>query len=92
MTMPAVPLEAEAVSRAVKSVLLAESRLPLSPDELRGDEPLNGELLRITSMGFLGMLIRLEDALGVTLPDDLFVGRGFSVVEDMVQAVLRGAA
>jgi len=75
------------VAIAVKQVLLAESRLRMDPADLRDDEPLNGELLRVTSMGFLGMLIKLEDVLGVELPDDIFVGRTFTTVDDVVQAI-----
>jgi acyl carrier protein len=89
--MPATPLDADAVGTAVRTVLAAESRLALPPEDLAGDEPLNGDLLRITSMGFLGMLMRLEDLLGITLGDDLFVGKSFTVVDDVVDAVLRSA-
>jgi acyl carrier protein len=80
-------LDEATLAVAVKQVLLAESRLRMDPADLRDDEPLNGGLLRVTSMGFLGMLIRLEDVLGVELPDDVFVGRTFTTVADMVQAV-----
>lgn len=90
--MPATPLDADAVGAAVRTVLAAESRLTLPSEDLAGDEPLNGDLLRITSMGFLGMLMRLEDLLGITLGDDLFVGKSFSVVDDVIDAVLRSAA
>ncbi|MCP2243426.1 acyl carrier protein [Lentzea aerocolonigenes] len=80
-------LDEAALAVVVKQVLLAESRLRMDPADLRDDEPLNGGLLRVTSMGFLGMLIKLEDVLGIELPDDIFVGRTFTTVDDVVQAV-----
>ncbi|MFD7658933.1 phosphopantetheine-binding protein [Actinosynnema sp. NPDC059797] len=81
-------LDRVTVTRTVKTVVIAESRLSIDPDAVPGDEPLNGELLRVNSFGFVGMLVRLEDELGVTLPDDLFVGRTFTTVDDLVDVVL----
>ncbi|MFT7836820.1 acyl carrier protein [Saccharothrix sp. BKS2] len=81
-------LDRVTVTRTVKSVVVAESRLSIDPGTVRGDEPLSGELLRVNSFGFVGMLVRLEDELGVTLPDDLFVGRTFTTVDDLVAVVL----
>jgi acyl carrier protein len=80
-----------AVGLAVKRVLVLESRLPIPPEQLSDTEPLNGGLLTINSLGLLGMLIRLEDELDVTLPDDLFLGRAFSTVADLIDVVARGA-
>ncbi|WP_410623421.1 acyl carrier protein [Amycolatopsis sp. cmx-8-4] len=79
------------VSDSVKRVVIAESRLSLAPEEIQDNEPLSGDLLRINSMGFVGMLVQLEDALDVTLPDDLFVGRTFKTVNDLVEVVAEGA-
>lgn len=75
------------VSAAVKKMVVAESRLSIDPTTVGDAEPLNGEVLRVTSVGFLSMLIRLEDELGVTLPDDLFAGRTFHTVADLVDVV-----
>lgn len=77
----------EKVSAAVKKMVVAESRLSIDPATVGDAEPLNGEVLRVTSVGFLSMLIRLEDELGVTLPDDLFAGRSFHTVADLVDVV-----
>lgn len=82
---------ADTVAIAVKRLLVLESRLSIPPEQLSDGEPLNGELLRINSLGFVGMLIRLEDELDVTLPDDLFVGQTFHTVADLVQVVAHGA-
>jgi acyl carrier protein len=79
------------VADSVKRVVIAESRLSLEPDQIQDDEPLSGDLLRVNSMGFVGMLVRLEDELDVTLPDDLFVGRTFKTVDDLVEVVAEGA-
>ncbi|GLY37945.1 hypothetical protein Amsp01_039690 [Amycolatopsis sp. NBRC 101858] len=79
-----------AVADSVKRVVIAESRLSLEPDQIQDDEPLSGDLLRVNSMGFVGMLVRLEDELDVTLPDDLFVGRTFKTVDDLVEVVAEG--
>lgn len=76
------------VNNAVKRIVALESRLSLPPDEIPDAEPLNGALLRVNSLGLLGMLVRLEDELDVTLPDDLFVGRTFTTVADLTGVVL----
>lgn len=81
----------ETVTDSVKRVVIAESRLSLEPDQIQDDEPLNGDLLRLNSLGFVGMLVHLEDALDVTLPDDLFVGRTFKTVDDLVDVVAEGS-
>jgi acyl carrier protein len=80
-----------AVSAVVKRVVVAESRLPMDPTLIRDDEPLVGDVLRVNSLGFVGMLVRIEDELDVTLPDDLFVGRRFATVDDLIDVVLAGA-
>jgi len=78
------------VADSVKRVVIAESRLSLEPHQIQDDEPLSGDLLRVNSMGFVGMLVRLEDELDVTLPDDLFVGRTFKTVDDRVEGGAEG--
>jgi acyl carrier protein len=75
------------VSAAVKRMVARESRLSIDPDRIPDGEPLDGPLLRVTSVGLLGMLIRLEDELSLTLPDDLFVGRVMYTVDDIVDVV-----
>jgi acyl carrier protein len=82
----------EHVKDAVKQVVLRESRLSIPPDAIADDEPLNGDVLRVNSLGFLGMLMRLEDELDVTLPDDMFVGRRFHTVADIVAVVSAAVA
>jgi acyl carrier protein len=77
----------ETVLAAVKRILVRESRLAIEPATVPDDEPLAGELLRVTSFGLLGMLIRLEDELDVTLPDDLFAGRVVRTVADFAAVV-----
>ena len=80
------------VSDAVKRLCIETSRLRLSPEQIGEDEPLSGPLLNVTSFGFVGMLLQLEDQLDVTLSEDLFVGRSFTKVADLVDAVVGGAA
>ena len=80
-----------ALSEAVKRVAIAESRLSIDPSRVSDDEALSGPLLRVSSMGFLGMLMRLEDECGVQLPDDLFVGRSFRTVGDLIDVVAQAA-
>lgn len=76
------------VNQLIKQLVLRESRLTIPVSEVSDDEPLNGELLRVNSLGFLGMLVHLEDQLDVTLPDDLFAGRTFTTVADLVTVVV----
>jgi acyl carrier protein len=89
--MTGAPLRRADVLESVKRMMISESRLSVSPDEVADDEPLNGTLLRVNSLGFVGVLIRLEDELDVTLADDLFVGRSFSTVAEVVDVVMDGA-
>lgn len=80
----------------VKRMLITESRITMDPEALSGGEPLTGPVLNVSSFGFVGMFIRLEDELGVELPDDLFIDRVFTTVDDVVtvvaDAVARGGA
>ncbi|MDT0390853.1 acyl carrier protein [Streptomyces dubilierae] len=80
-------LDRDAVATVVKKVVIAESRLSLPPGSVSDDEPLVGDLLNVNSLGFVGMLVRIEDELDVTLPDDLFVGRTFRTVRDLIDVV-----
>jgi len=89
--MTGVPLRRADVLESVKRMMISESRLSVSPDQVADDEPLNGTLLRVNSLGFVGVLMRLEDELDVTLADDLFVGRSFSTVAEVVDVVMDGA-
>ena len=77
----------DTVATAVKRLVVRESRLSIDPQTVADDELLNGSLLHVTSVGFLGMLVQLEDELGVTLPDDLFAGRTFNTVGDLIDVV-----
>lgn len=77
-----------AVTSAVKRMVILESRLSIAEERVRDDEPLNGDLLSVNSLGFLGMLVRIEDELDVVLPDDLFVGRPVETVADVIDLVL----
>jgi acyl carrier protein len=88
MTSDLSTLDRALVAAAVKRVVIAESRLSISPDVVSDEEPLNGKLLNVNSLGFLGMLVRLEDDLDVVLPDDLFVGRSFTKVGDLIDIVI----
>lgn len=86
--MTATPDVRTVVNDTVKRIVIRESRLSIPASALADDAPLNGQLLKINSLGFLGMLVRLEDELDVTLPDDLFAGRSFTTVADLVGIVL----
>lgn len=85
---PELSLDRTAVATIVKKVVVAESRLSVPPETIAEGEPLVGELLNVNSLGFVGMLVRIEDELDVTLPDDLFVGRSFRTVGDLIGVVI----
>ena len=86
--MPATPeITSDDVLLAVKRIVTQESRLSVDPACVAADEPLNGDLLKVTSLGLLGMLIQLEDDLGVTLPDDMFQGHQIFTVADLAAVV-----
>jgi acyl carrier protein len=84
-------LAPEKVATAVKRMLIDESRVKLDPADLPDDEPLSEGRLNVSSLGFVGMLVRLEDELDLDLPDDLFVDRTFDTVGDVVATVLQVA-
>jgi acyl carrier protein len=77
----------DAVLAAVKRIIVRESRLAVDPAAVADNEPLDGRLLRVSSLGLLGMLIRLEDELDMTLPDDLFAGRRIHTVQDLAGVI-----
>ncbi|MEU7584322.1 acyl carrier protein [Streptomyces sp. NPDC041068] len=77
----------QAVAETVKSIVIAEARADLEPGQLPDDEPLDGELLKVSSMGLLGILTRMEDEFGAALPDDLFTGRSLKTVQDLIALV-----
>jgi acyl carrier protein len=77
----------EQVATAVKRMLIDESRISMDPADLSDQEPLQGSMLNVSSLGFVGMLVRLEDELDVELSDDLFVDRTFTTVADIVDVV-----
>ncbi|MEU0008761.1 acyl carrier protein [Streptomyces sp. NPDC006314] len=81
----------DGIAEAVKRVVIAERGLALQPSELSDDEPLGGETLRISSMRLLGIFTRLEDELDSPLPDDLFAGRSYETVRDLVDLAVEGA-
>lgn len=81
-----------AVATLVKKVVVAESRLSVPPESIADDEPLVGDLLNVNSLGFVGMLVRIEDELDTTLPDDLFVGHSFRTVGDLINVVTTAEA
>ncbi|MER7081846.1 acyl carrier protein [Saccharopolyspora kobensis] len=89
--MSTATLDRAAVAEAVKRVVIAESRISLTSDQIPDDELLNGDRLSVNSLGFVGMLIRLEDELDVELSDDLFVGRQFHTVDDLINVILQAA-
>jgi acyl carrier protein len=77
------------VASAVKRVLVLEARSNLDPETLADDEPLNSELLRITSMSFIGVILSLEEELNITLEDELFMKTTFTTVGDVVGLIER---
>jgi acyl carrier protein len=72
--------------------VIETSRLRVTIDHIAEDEPLNRPLLTVTSFGSVGMLLRLEDELDTALPEDMFVGRSFTTVGDLVDTVMESAA
>jgi acyl carrier protein len=90
--MTTVQFDRTAVADIVKRVVVTESRSSADPADISEREPLMGDRLRVNSLGFVGMLVRIEDELGVALPDDLFVGRSFTTVADLVDVVIEGSA
>lgn len=85
-----MPEPSPAIGLAVKRVVVRESRLSIDPRQVSDAEPLQGGLLHVTSMGLLGMLVRLEDELDVVLPDDIFAGRRLHTVADLIELVASG--
>ncbi|MFJ9819115.1 acyl carrier protein [Streptomyces sp. NPDC101151] len=77
----------DAVRETVKHIVVTEARAAVEPSRVPDGEPLDGELLKVSSMGLLGILTRLEDEFGAALPDDLFAGRSLKTVQDLIDLV-----
>jgi len=88
--MTAPYLDRTEIAHVVKRVVAGASRPPADPGSVHDDEPLNGDRLKINSSSLVGLLVQVEDELGVTLADDLFVGRSFTTVRDLVDVVRHG--
>lgn len=80
-------LHKEDVVRTVKQVLIQEARVNITPDMLADDEPLNSEILRITSLSFIGIVLALEDELDIRLEDELFMKTKFTTVDDLADFI-----
>jgi acyl carrier protein len=80
----------DGIAEDVKRVVIAERALSLRPSALPDDEPLDGELLKISFMALLGNLTRLEDELSTDLPDDLFAGRDHRTIHDLITLAVDG--
>lgn len=83
-----VPVEQSEIVGRIKRIVAAESQISSGADSLPDTTPLTGGVLRINSLAMLGMLVKLEDELGVQLPDDLLLGRRFKTLGDIISAVL----
>lgn len=75
------------VAEIVKRAIIDEARVNIAPQQLSDDESLNGTLLRITSLSFVGMLMTLEDELDIKLEDELFMQMKFTLVSDLINFV-----
>jgi acyl carrier protein len=75
------------VAETIKRAIIDEARVNITPQQLADDELLNGTLLRITSLSFVGMLMTLEDELDIKLEDELFMQMKFTHVSDLINFV-----
>ncbi|MEU8152989.1 acyl carrier protein [Micromonospora sp. NPDC048986] len=89
--MPTGTADRAAVADTVKRVVIAQSQLTISAGRITETEPLAGPLLDVTSLGLLAVLLKIEEELGVTLPDDLFSAPLPRTVGDLVDLVQRAA-
>jgi acyl carrier protein len=77
----------DTVAETVKRIVLDEARSTAAVADVPDDEPLDGELLKVSSMALLGILTRLEDEFGDAVPDDVFAGRSLKSVQDLIDLV-----
>jgi acyl carrier protein len=77
------------IGRLVREVLIKEARVNRPPEELGDDEELGGDGLRISSLAFVGVILSFEDALDVTLDEELFMSASFRTLGDVVAFVRR---
>ncbi|MDG4809354.1 acyl carrier protein [Micromonospora sp. WMMD1120] len=89
--MPTGTADRATVADTVKRLAIAHSKLTISTDGITEAEPLAGPLLDVTSLGLLTVLLKIEEELGVTLPDDLFSAPLPRTVGDLVDLVQRAA-
>jgi len=72
------------IAEVVKQILIREARVNIAPEELNDDEPLNSDLLRMNSLAFVGIILCFEDALDITLDEELFMKSKFTTVMSLI--------
>jgi acyl carrier protein len=75
------------IATIVKNILISEAHINIQPDAVAEDEALNSDLLRITSLSFLGIILSIEEALDISLEDELFMKTQFRTVGDLVNFI-----
>jgi acyl carrier protein len=83
------PLSRSEIGTIVKNILISEVHINIQPEAIAEDEALNSELLRITSLSFLGIILSLEEALDISMEDELFMKTQFRTVGDLVNFIDR---
>ncbi|HEY0605653.1 MAG TPA: acyl carrier protein [Herpetosiphonaceae bacterium] len=81
------PLSRSEIATIVKNILISEAHINIRPEAISEDEALHSELLRITSLSFLGIILSLEEALDISMEDELFMKTQFRTVGDLVNFI-----
>ena len=83
------PLSRSEIATIVKNILISEAHINLQPEEIGEDELLHSDLLRISSLSFLGIILSLESELDITMEDEVFMKTQFRTVGDLVNFIDR---
>lgn len=81
------PLSRSEIATIVKNILISEAHINIQPEAIAEDEALHSELLRISSLSFLGIILSLEEALDISMEDELFMKTQFRTVGDLVNFI-----
>ncbi len=76
------------IARRAKELLVSGLRLEISPEEIVDTEPIFGEGLGLDSIDALEFVVLVEEAFGVSIPDEATARQAFASIEALADFVL----
>lgn len=76
------------IARRAKELLVSGLRLEIAPEEIVDAEPIFGEGLGLDSIDALEFVVLVEEAFGVSIPDETTARQAFASIEALADFVL----